>query len=64
MADEELGALVEQLQQARGDGAWQGHDEGQESPGSVRDAQEVDVVGELHGQDGVGEYWKEIDFCY
>lgn len=56
LAGEELGALVKQLQQAGCDGTGEWHHQRQETPGPVRDAQEVDAVSELQGKDGEGEH--------
>lgn len=44
LRSKELGALVEEPQQAGGEGTGQSHDQGQETPGAVVDVEEADVV--------------------
>lgn len=47
---------MEEQQKTSSDRTRKGHDEGQEAPGTVRDAEEREWVGELQRKDWVREY--------
>lgn len=53
---EELGALAEVPQEEGAEAQRECHNEGQEAPGSVHDAEEVVCEVQLHYE--VGGYWK------
>lgn len=60
-AGQELGALVEELQQSSRGCAGQGYGQHQQPPGPEHDVEELDGVGEVEREYRVGEDWKMIE---